>query len=226
MSESREGPAQARPPRQERSAATMNRILDAAATLLAEGGWDAFRVSDVSSRAGVSVGVIYQRFGDKDGLFAAVHDAHLARFAARACDAFAPAAWPEEADPAAFVRVAITRLGAIFEDLGLLNGVLLLNSSKVAGLGERGAEVMTAVREQVTSMIRSRSQQMTCADPEVAVAVCFRMAFSTFTDFATFSHHPTQAPEMSWQRLISEVAHACKLYLFSASPGPASASPP
>jgi AcrR family transcriptional regulator len=196
----------------------MNRILDAAAALLAEGGWDAFRVSDVSSRAGVSVGVLYQRFGDKDGLFAAVHDAHLARFEARARDAFAPAAWPEEEDPVALVRVAITRLGAIFEDLGLLNGVLLLNSNKIPGLGERGAEVMSAVREQVTSMIRSRSQHMTCADPELAVAVCFRMAFSTFMDFATFSRHPTQAHEMSWQHLISEVAHACTLYLFSPSP--------
>jgi AcrR family transcriptional regulator len=200
----------------------MNRILDAAASLLTEGGWDAFRVSEVSSRAGVSVGVIYQRFGDKDGLFAAVHDAHLARFAARARDAFDPPAWPEQEDPSAFVHEVVARLGAIFEDLGKLNGVLLINSNKIPGLGEFGAEVMAGVREQVMTMIRSRSQDMTCADPEVAVATCFRIANSTFLDFATFSHYPTQAHEMSWQRLISEVAHACCLYLFSPGPAPLS----
>jgi len=216
-----EGLGVARPPQQERSIATMNRILDAAAALLAEGGWDAFRVLDVSSRAGISVGVIYQRFGDKDGLFAAVHDAHLARFAARAREAFGPDAWPSETDPAAFVGVAITRLGTIFEDLGVLNGVLLLNSGKVSGLGERGAEVMSTVRELFTAMIRSRSDRMPRADPEVAVAACFRMAFSTFMDFATFIRYPTQAHEMSWPRLITEVARACTLYLFAPYPGSA-----
>ena len=216
-----EGLGLARPPQQERSVATMNRILDAAAALLAEGGWEAFRVSDVSSRAGVSVGVIYQRFGDKDGLFAAIHDAHLARFVGRARDAFGSAAWPSETDPAAFVGVAITRLGAIFADIGVLNGVLLLNSGKVAGLGERGAEVMSTVRELFTAMIRSRSEHFPRTDPEIAVAACFRMAFSTFMDFATFDRYPTQAHEMSWQRLIDEVARACTLYLFAPDPGSA-----
>lgn len=214
MDHSPAGPEPARPPQQERSAATMTLIMDAAAALLAEGGWDAFRVSDVSRRAGVSVGVIYQRFGDKDGLFAAVHDAHLARFEALARSAFAPTEWPAEDDPAAFVRTAITRLGAIFADAGRLNGVLLLNSGKVAGLGERGAQVMTAVQDHVTRMIRSRSADMTCADPEVAVPVCFRMAFSTFLDFTTFSRYPGQAADVSLPCLISEVAQACALYLF------------
>jgi AcrR family transcriptional regulator len=214
------GPGSARPPQQERSAATMNRILDAAASLLTEGGWDAFRILDVSSRARVSVGVIYQRFGDKDGLFSAVHDAHLARFAARASEAFDPAAWPQEEDSPAFVREAVTRLGAIFEDLGVLNGVLLLNSNKIPGLGERGADVMATVREKVTAMIRSRAADIPRGDPDVAVAVCFRIAYSTFMRFATFVWYSSQAHEMSWQVIISEVAHACALYLFSPGPAP------
>ena len=214
------GAGPVRPPQQARSVASMNRILDVASALLAEGGWDAFTIAEISRRADVSVGVIYQRFGDKGGLFAAVHDAHLAQFEARARRAFDYDAWPTDMESRALVHGVVEQLGMIFEDLGALNGVMIINSNKVPGLSEKGADVMADLRRQVTDLIRSRSCDMPRDHADVAVEICFRLAFSTFMDFSTFSRYQGQWQEMSWHRLISEVADACTTYLFSPQPAP------
>jgi hypothetical protein len=37
-------------------------------------------------------------------------------------------------------------------------------------------------------------------------------------DFATWSRHMSPARQITWRRLISEVAHACTTYLFAPAP--------
>ena len=61
------------PPQQARSRETFNRLLDAAEALLEEKGLDAATVPAIAKRAGVSVGVVYRRFPDKDNLLRAVY---------------------------------------------------------------------------------------------------------------------------------------------------------
>lgn len=60
-------------PKQARSRETLAKLLDAAERLLAEGGVDAATVPAIAERAGVSVGIVYQRFADKDTLLRAVY---------------------------------------------------------------------------------------------------------------------------------------------------------
>ncbi|HEX4253226.1 MAG TPA: helix-turn-helix domain-containing protein, partial [Pseudonocardia sp.] len=61
-----------RPAQQARSRATQSKILVAARRLLAEAGWEGLTVSQVAKAAGVSVGAVYDRFTDKDGLIHAI----------------------------------------------------------------------------------------------------------------------------------------------------------
>lgn len=63
-------------PRQARSRATVNTILDAAARVLVERGYAATTTNAVAEVAGVSVGSLYQYFPNKDSLIAALHDRH------------------------------------------------------------------------------------------------------------------------------------------------------
>lgn len=203
-----------RPPQQARSLVTQNEILSAAQALLLEGGWDAFTIAEISRRAGVSVGAIYQRFGDKNGLFAVIHDEHLARFQARVRTDFDPQATAESVPADTFSRVTITTFGRIFEDFGELNGILLLNSNRIPGLGEHGVGVMAEMRDRVTQLLHLRAEDMTPGDPHRAITVCYRMAFSTFMDFATFTRDAAFRQEMSWTELIESVADACTAYLF------------
>jgi len=63
-------------PRQARSQATVEAILDAAARVLVDRGYAATNTNLVAERAGVSVGSLYQYFPNKDALITALHSRH------------------------------------------------------------------------------------------------------------------------------------------------------
>jgi AcrR family transcriptional regulator len=63
-------------PRQARSQATVEAILEAAARILAGDGYAAMSTNRVAEVAGVSVGSLYQYFPNKDSLVAALHERH------------------------------------------------------------------------------------------------------------------------------------------------------
>lgn len=65
-----------RPPLQDRSRDTYERILDAAERLLAARDFDALRVDEILAEADVSTGSFYARFADKEALLSAL----LARY--------------------------------------------------------------------------------------------------------------------------------------------------
>lgn len=69
----------ASPPKQERSLHTLNRLLDAAEKVLEEDGLEAATVPAIAKRAGVSVGVVYRRFPNKDALIRGVYERFLWR---------------------------------------------------------------------------------------------------------------------------------------------------
>ncbi|HYS53887.1 MAG TPA: TetR/AcrR family transcriptional regulator [Thermoanaerobaculia bacterium] len=64
----------ARLPKQARSRLTLHRLLSAAEALLDHGGLEAATVPAIARAAGVSVGVVYRRFPDKDMLLRAVYE--------------------------------------------------------------------------------------------------------------------------------------------------------
>ncbi|WP_119460625.1 TetR family transcriptional regulator [Rhodospirillaceae bacterium SYSU D60014] len=76
-----------RAPVQRRSRERVERMLTAAATLIAEGGSDAMRMSDVAEMAGVSIGSLYQYFPDKGAIIRTLAERYNAQ--GRACIAAA-----------------------------------------------------------------------------------------------------------------------------------------
>ena len=70
------------PPRrravQARSRATVERILEAAAGLIAERGAEATTMTEIAQRAGVVIGSLYQYFPDKAGVMTALFERHSA----------------------------------------------------------------------------------------------------------------------------------------------------
>lgn len=76
-------PSARRQPVQERSAARVQRMLDAAATLLDEVGHEGLTTSAIASRAAVSVGSLYQFFPDKHAVTQALARRSFDRFSTR-----------------------------------------------------------------------------------------------------------------------------------------------
>jgi AcrR family transcriptional regulator len=77
------------PPRQDRSRATLDRILVAAEELLGDHLFDAVSMAAIAERAGVSVGVIYTRFPGKEALLPTLFERHDAAVAGRLRGLFA-----------------------------------------------------------------------------------------------------------------------------------------
>ncbi|WP_346893805.1 TetR/AcrR family transcriptional regulator [uncultured Roseibium sp.] len=59
-------------PRQARSGATVDAILEAAARILERSGFDGYSTNAIARRAGVSIGSLYQYFPGKDAITAAL----------------------------------------------------------------------------------------------------------------------------------------------------------
>lgn len=66
-------------PRQARSQAMVEAILEATARVLAERGYAGTNTNLVAERAGVSIGSVYQYFPNKDSLVTALHERHGAQ---------------------------------------------------------------------------------------------------------------------------------------------------
>lgn len=69
-------PSPRKQPRQERSVATVNAILDATARVLIEDGYERATTNRIATVAGVSVGSLYQYYPNKEALIAALVDRH------------------------------------------------------------------------------------------------------------------------------------------------------
>ncbi|HVU25095.1 MAG TPA: TetR/AcrR family transcriptional regulator [Opitutus sp.] len=96
-------------PQQRRSQATVDAILDAAVHVFRETGFAAATTNAVATRAGVSIGSLYQYFPNKLALLEALRERHVRELSAAiglACDEACALPWP------AALRHVVTRCRA------------------------------------------------------------------------------------------------------------------
>jgi AcrR family transcriptional regulator len=70
-------------PRQERSVATVDAILQAATYILTKRGWAAFTTNAVAEKAGVNIASLYQYFPNKDAIIAELQRHHIEELRSR-----------------------------------------------------------------------------------------------------------------------------------------------
>lgn len=109
-------------PRQARSQATFDAILEACARILRESGLAAVTTNAVAERAGVSVGSLYEFFPSREAILATLAERRLAALAGRVESALAEAS-ALDADDA--VRLLVARLvDAVAADRALFRVLL------------------------------------------------------------------------------------------------------
>jgi AcrR family transcriptional regulator len=113
-------------PVQERSAARVRRMLDAAADLIEEVGYDRLSTTAIAQRADVAIGSVYQFFGDKRSLAEALSqryiDLYFERLAAR-FDAEPPTDWRGGVEAAIAEYVHMYRTAPGFRVLHLADAI-------------------------------------------------------------------------------------------------------
>lgn len=206
-----------RPPAlQARSRETQQRILNAVLAILAESGADALSTAAVSEAAGVSVGSIYRRFGNKEQLVLTAQAAFLHRFledfTARLRSA--GSAGTALAAPEAFAHAVEALMRTFESNARAMRALMLLGlqSGEVFEAGQAGSR--EGARRYVRFLLAHRSS-VRRRDPARAVEYTYRLVY------AACSHRIIQGPELEvdvaigWDELIAEMAETVCAYLLT-----------
>jgi AcrR family transcriptional regulator len=199
-------------PTQQRSRRSAERALDASLMLLEENGFDGFTVADVSRRAGVSVGAIYARFGNKESLLRTVHgramDGMSREYVARTGPDGPGARHLREA-----VVDAVEMVAVIFDrHRDLLRAFMHLGAVD-AVISQRGSDSSRELSRRFKAIVLEHRDEIGHADPDTAVDIAFRIAYCTFARQIMYGPEFESDMCVPWEELVPEVAAACVGYL-------------
>lgn len=203
-----------RPPRQRRSRESYERVLESAQVLLEENGFDGFTVQEVAIRADVSVGAIYERFGNKETLLRALH--------ARVMDSLASAnaTIPSAAD-ISDVRTAIAQAVAGVARISAEHRAALRAFMHLGAVDDviaaRGSQSSIELGHVFKSIVLTYRAAINHPDPELAADVAFRMIYCIVARQIMYGPTFESDRPIEWDRLIEEMTAACTAYLLGAA---------
>lgn len=156
--------------------ARRERVIEAALSLGAEGGYDAVHMREVADRADVALGTIYRYFGSKDHLLAAALSEWTAQLQARL------ARRPPRGETALDQLVDVLRRAArALEREPVLTAAL----AKALGASDAGvAEAATEVRGRITAMAAPILARLSEEETEDIVAVLRHVWYSSMMSWA------------------------------------------
>jgi len=140
-------------PRQARSQATVEAVIEAGARILSQQGWKGFTTNKVAEAAGVSVGSFYQYFPDKLSLVSAIRRRHVNDSLAAVKGAL------EATRPADFVALLVANLIAAHRTHPGLHRVLLDEAPGLEAYRDQNSEIEAqylALFTKAASVFRSR----------------------------------------------------------------------
>ena len=204
-----------RPPKQRRSRESYERVLDAAHALLEENGFEGFTAQEVAARSGVSIGAIYERFGNKETLLRAVHARLMDAMAHEGEAARDPAS---SANGAAAITAAIADLARVMNDNRKALRAFMHLGAVDEVISARGSEASIAVSKAFKRTLAPYTADFGHPDPDVALDVAFRIVYSTLARQVMYGPVFESDRRLSWKRLVEELGAACGAYLLNAPP--------
>lgn len=207
------------PALQQRSQATTEHLLEAAEELLEEGGADAATLRAIADRAGVSLGIVYRRFPDKDAILRAVY----ARFFERFGSTNARSLSSDRFQRASLAEVAHTLVTGIAEGYRrharLLRALLLYARSHPSpDFRERAAAHNARTFLVLRQIFDAHRAEITHPHPEIAVPFAISAAASVLQVRLLFNDTAPE-PALPFAELIDEATRLVIGYLTGARGG-------
>jgi AcrR family transcriptional regulator len=192
-------------------------LLRAGYTLLEEGGVDALTVAAVAERAGMAVGSIYRRFGDKEGLLLAIQAAFTENVQAEITDRMAPERLRILRDPAVAIAEAVGALTDTFKAHEALLRVFLLLGTRHEAVRAKGSLVSTEGNRRFTEALRHTP--IAHPDPEAALDFAYRLIYATIAHRVTQGEFLESDRPLPWNELRSHLQTAVVSYLLGTAGG-------
>lgn len=213
------------PPKQARSQERLERLLNAAETVIAERGFEQASVADIMARAGSSVGIFYQRFKTKDDLLRCL----LARFTEESIATtdvvLAEEAWRGKSI-AAIIRRVVPFLVVVYRARrGLLRAILL--QASVDPLFTQEAHLAEEhVADKLEKLLLDRAREIRHPNPRAAASLAYQMLRSTLNTLILFELKTRAGLSLDDPELEGELARAFLLLLGIREPTRASNGKP
>jgi AcrR family transcriptional regulator len=151
-------------PRQARSIATVDTILEATARVLVKHGFDGLTTNHVAVAAGVSVGSVYQYFPNKEALVGALIERHATSMNAKiAAELARVAALPMAQAVRAMIELTI-RAHSVNP---ALHRVLIEQVPRVGRMA-RIAELQAITHSTIVAVLTARQSELAIRNPDVA----------------------------------------------------------
>jgi len=205
-------------PKQARSAATLQRLLDAAESLIQEKGAADVSIPDIVARARSSVGGFYARFKDKDELLRALEERFLAEMRELVDDLAAPARW-RRASVEDIVRAGVGTLVTVFRERRPLLVAFMVRAAQ----GRRPAldEILGFRREvsaRFVALLRSRREEIAHPEPDVAVDLAVQLVFGLMHSMTVFGEVRVGGRRLTEDEVGEELVRSVLGYLGWAGP--------
>ncbi|GAA4721382.1 TetR/AcrR family transcriptional regulator [Phytohabitans rumicis] len=197
------------PAQQARSRVTQQRILEAGTALLEEGGTEGLTIAAVASRAGVSVGSVYRRFGDKDRLTAALQHDMIDKFRADIIRRFKPL----RADPTGLVASAVAGITGTFHAHERLMRVFVTAATTDPAVARVGSEASVDAGHVFRQFLEPIVPMIDDPEPELRLDVAYRLVYAACMNRVLHGERFESKRPLSWRRLTDELVGVACLYL-------------
>jgi AcrR family transcriptional regulator len=198
---------------QERSRRSQQDILQAGYALLEEGGVDALTVAAVAERAGMAVGSIYRRFGDKEGLLLAIQHAFTENLQAEITERMSVERLRILRDPAVAIAEAVGAISDGFQAHESLLRVFLLLGTRHEAVRKEGARVSTEGNRRFAEALGH--VPIAHQDRAGALDFAFRLIYATVAHRVTHGEFLESGRPLPWDELRSHLQTAVISYLLS-----------
>lgn len=203
-----------RPPTQERSRETLDRIVGAAVRLLARDTFDGISVDELVAEAGSSKGAFYARFRDKEALFRYLHALRVDEGKRAWTEFFSDPARRDE-DAAGLIRGIVTRLLEIYRsDSDRVRAFALRARSRADPEARRtAAELNEFVLDLVETSLARHSDAIGHPDPGSAARFGMTAVGAVAREFVLFGNERLRHEEWGDDRLADELSSIFAGYL-------------
>lgn len=203
-----------RQPRQDRSKASLERMINAAKELMLDRATDDFTLQEVADRGQVSIGSIYLRFGNKDGLIRGVVSQVLEDLAAGEIEMFS-ALRVECRSLAEFMPAYIEGYGEILRQLAPLLRLIMQRASHDPLVSAPGKEEALRAEQRAVDAMLVYKEEFGGGDHVDKAKAVYHMIFASLARHYSLGFQGEAAHGYDWPMLKRQFSVMAIAYMKS-----------
>lgn len=204
-----------RAPKQARSSATLERILQGAERLLADRDFEDVTIADLVGAAGISVGAFYKRFASKEAVLPCLIDRYYDELAASASsDLVDEGRWKGASLEERAKAIVAFGIAGCRSKKGLMRAIVARNHRLGSKVPEDNRRVVKGVLEGLVAMFLPCAGEIDHPDPERAVRFAILNLITSLHELLLFGDGTTaQVVTVSDDELAEELVRSFTRYL-------------